>query len=124
VISLVASPCGEKRGGPDLQSRNWLVMEWLGWSEPHYVGGIWRVDLYLLRQLEGRSLGRAAVGERPSLRRGLGHLHPRSFLFPRLYQSPVNPDRVTHDLELGILPFPSTIGTVLCHFFFACLERM
>ena len=35
---------------------------------------------------------------------------PRSFLFPRLYQSPVIPDRVTHDLELGILPFPSTIA--------------
>jgi hypothetical protein len=43
-----------------------------------------------------------------------GDLQPRSFLFPRLYQYPVNPDRVTHDLELGILPFPSTIGTISC----------
>jgi hypothetical protein len=34
----MAGPCGEKRGGPDLQSRNWLVMVRLGWSEPRYVG--------------------------------------------------------------------------------------
>jgi hypothetical protein len=30
VISLMASPCGEERRAPDLLSRNWLVMEWLG----------------------------------------------------------------------------------------------
>ena len=42
----MAGPCGEKRGGPDLQSRNRLVMGWLGWAEPRYVGRVRRVDLY------------------------------------------------------------------------------
>jgi hypothetical protein len=64
----------------------------------------------LLRLLEGRSLGWDEQLERGP-RCGLA-------LFTDCIDLRVNPVRVTHDLELGILPFPST----LCPFF-ACLER-
>jgi hypothetical protein len=81
-------------------------MEWLGYSEPRYVCRVRRVDLsccdcrrvvHCDEQLGAEALAGAWPGD----------LQPRSFLFPRLYQYPVNPDWATHDLELGILlPLP------------------
>ncbi|SRR6266478_8278574 len=76
----MAGPCGEKQGGPDLQSRNGLAMVWFEWSEPRCVGRVRRVELYdcSVRLLNRRGTRRAA---REAL-----------CAFPRLYQSPVNPE--------------------------------
>jgi hypothetical protein len=55
----MAGLCGEEREAPDLQSRNRLVMGWLGWSESSYVDRVRRVDLYdcLLEKRRTRRAG-------------------------------------------------------------------
>ena len=88
----------EARGGQTCKAvieKRWNG--WGGWSHATYaVSGVdlydcyecWRV-VHWDEQLERPSRCGVAGG---------GH-QPRPFRFPRLYQSPVNPDRVTHDLE-------------------------
>ena len=85
----MAGPCGEKRGGPDLQSRNWLVMVRLGCSEPRYVGAVsGESTLYTTAATAClwwgcRCMWRAARARmRPSLRPWPVPFKPSLFSFP------------------------------------------